>query len=95
MIMSMPKSIMLMGHRIKIELNDDPDNHGTCDVPMRTIYIRRTDPISLQRETLLHECVHMILGLSGISQLLSDELEEAIVIAVETGLSPLIKQLGV
>ena len=92
--MALPKSINLMGHKIKVILNDDPDNHGTCDVNLRIIWIRGSDSASTQQETLIHECAHMILGLSGVSQLLSEELEEAIVVAIETGFSPLINTLS-
>ena len=43
------------------------------------------------KSTLLHECLHAILAQSGIDNMLTDEVEEAIVVALEHGLSPLVE----
>lgn len=88
--MSLPKSINVMGHKIKIVLNDDPDNHGSTNPQERIIYIRKQDSAEVQRATLLHETIHCILYFSGLSNLLAAEMEEAIVVAVESGLFPLV-----
>ena len=42
--------------------------------------------------TLLHEIIHAVLHMSGQSEILKDSTEEAIVVALENGLSQLYKR---
>lgn len=43
------------------------------------------------RKVLLHECVHAILHISGLTNLVTDQIEEAIVTAIENGLYPIMR----
>lgn len=87
---------MVMGNPIKIietkDLTDDDGSclHGLCKPDELTIYINSTYPQGQRWRTLLHELAHLIIGLSGLSEFLDAPQEEAIVIALENGLYPLI-----
>ena len=88
----LPKKLTILGHPIKVVLVSklEDDNHGDCDHIKRTIRISTSYPLDQQWATLYHECTHMVLGLTGLSELLTDNLEEAVVVAIENGLYPLI-----
>jgi len=55
---------------------DDENLFGDCDVPNRVIRIEKTLEGELFKRTLRHEKQHMKLGISGLSNQLSPELEE-------------------
>ena len=44
--------------------------------------------------TFWHEVFHIVLGLSGTSHLLGDDLEESLVLALENGFGPLLEDLA-
>jgi len=90
----LPKHIHLMGHKIKIVLNDDAENHGSCDWTSKVIYIYKNDDRELQESTLLHEALHMILRLAGIHNALDPAVEEMVVTALENGLYPKLKKMS-
>ena len=86
-----PKHIEILGHRFKVVVCELPSSdthylHGDCDTSRRYIRINASDSPGVQIRTLFHEKLHAILGISGVSNLLSEEVEEAIVVALENGL---------
>jgi Zn-dependent peptidase ImmA (M78 family) len=91
--MSLPKRVTIFGYKVKVVLNDDIDNHGACDPAQKIIWIRKSDSLKTQRETLIHEILHMILGIGGVSYMLHDDLEEAVVRCLEGGLVPLLSSV--
>lgn len=85
----LPTYISVLGHTFTIKqvpkLADD--GHGECNVDERTIKISTAYPLASRQSTLRHEAIHAILGITGLTELLSDELEEAIVVAIENALT--------
>ncbi len=84
------RSIDILGHKIKIkyrkylECDEGEEMDGLFDFRNLTIFINSDRPnISA---TLLHECTHAALMLSGVSNLFNRDVEEAIVEAIESGL---------
>ena len=82
---NLPKRLTIMGHAIEIkQVATLPDeDHGRCDPLAKTISISKQYPIEQRWLTLYHEAAHMVLALTGLSELLTTELEEAIVLALE------------
>jgi hypothetical protein len=71
------KRIKIGPHTFKIEYGKGlgvDDNFGKADMESLTIFIRDDVPESLQRETLVHECLHLIRELSGIER--TDPIQE-------------------
>ena len=60
------------------------DDHGCCDIEAQIITIDKDCPFPDRVE--LHEVMHAILAVSGLTHLLEDYQEEAIVTALENGL---------
>lgn len=88
--MSLPKSLKIMGHTVHIRLRPRLENedHGQADWQKKEILISQAYPESQQWLTLRHEVLHIILGLSGLSEVLTSEQEEAIVVCFENNLTP-------
>lgn len=86
----LPGSLVISGHDFEVELAHMEDRYGDCDVTKRKIRIDPTEPLDRQWETLFHETIHAVLGLSGYSELLKDDLEEALVVLLQHQLWPLL-----
>ena len=87
----MPKYIIIFGKKIKIKYCDDMDGlHGEFIFDKMLIRINRMDCQKEQRLTLAHESLHASLAIGGVCELLSPELEEAIVRNIEHGFFPLV-----
>ena len=93
----LPRSVTVCGYKFKVctgtDLKEDgKEVWGTCDTDEKVITIDSSRPIKEQRQILLHEVIHAILFLTGNNEMLSEDgkQEEAIVIALEHGLYPLI-----
>lgn len=92
-----PDTIPILGIPFEIQYpkvvkdEDGEELSGDCDVNHRRLRISTTENETEEQaeSTLLHETIHGILGVSGVSALLEDKVEEAIVLALENGLSPL------
>jgi len=87
-----------MGARYKlhyfsnIKTGDGDNIFGDTDKNKKLIRIdlKYCKSDSMLTSTLLHEFIHAILGQTGLDNLLTDEVEEAIVVAIENGLAPLV-----
>lgn len=83
------RSIDILGVKIKIkyvkELLCDGDDilHGAFDSDSMTIFISEDSDI---KSTILHECAHALLYISGCSQRMTRQNEEACVMAIEYAL---------
>jgi len=76
--------------RVRVEKLEE-GNIGEMDGAARTISLSSLpEHKPLLKETLLHEYIHAILYVSGISQILEDRVEEGIVIALECQLSRMV-----
>lgn len=67
--------------------------YGSTDIDRRIIKIATAvnNTPALLQSTLLHEVIHAVLGIAGVSAMLTERTEEAIVLALESGLSPLVR----
>ena len=83
--MKKPQRIQVLGEWFKIEHTDlIPEGLcGDCDVDNKVIRIEQSLEGKTFKETLIHEKFHAMLTLSGLSQFLSDELEEALCRLIE------------
>jgi len=88
---SLPKSITIFGRSFRIvekpHLKDEDGKElcGLYDSIKREIKINSKDLYEVRLSTLRHEVVHALLDLSGLNEILSVELEEAIVRCIENG----------
>lgn len=86
-------TIPIMGVPFKITYPakvDKRDKHvGESDGVNRTIKVKKSLTDDPKRSTILHEIIHSILYVSGQSERLTEEQEEALVLALEHGLDPL------
>lgn len=72
---------------LQVKQVDKEDSYGECDGPARTIKIKAGIPPEAYDDTLMHEIIHAVLYLSGHSEGMAHDLEESLVLALETGLS--------
>jgi hypothetical protein len=94
----LPKSIVILGERFKIKLvdaigdKDSPDViHATCDTTKRVIFLNKSIGQAAFETALLHEIIHAILAITGISAPMSESTEETLVSALERALFPIIQ----
>jgi len=71
------------------KINEEDDSYGECDGPAHKIKIKKSLTNEQKRLTVFHEILHAALYISGQSELLTEQQEEAIVVALENGLSQL------
>lgn len=87
-----PRYIQMLGVQVQIieDTNMEDSDWGETHLEKRLI---RLNPKyrDYYPDTLLHEMIHMALGLSGQSELLKAEHEEGIVRALEHALIPFFK----
>ena len=82
-----PKTITVFGRDIAIEKTDlKGETLGLYHHDDRTIYVDKKLKGRELKNTIEHERYHAILALSGLTEFLSEELEEAIVRAFEHAL---------
>ena len=93
------RTIPIMGQKYKIlyyntvKTDDAANVFGDTDKDKKRIRVDLSNckTAALVKCTLLHECIHAVLAQSGLDNLLTDEVEEAIVRAIEHGLTPLVE----
>lgn len=78
---SFPKSITIMGRKIKIKQGKnlvyrEQPCLGLCDYDGKTIYLEKEQDHNTKVETLVHEATHFFLELTGISQKLDEDTNE-------------------
>jgi Zn-dependent peptidase ImmA (M78 family) len=76
-----PKSIQIMGRKIKIKqgvnlVYKEQPCLGLCDYDNKIIYLEKNQPDQSKVETLVHEATHFFLELTGISQKLDEDTNE-------------------
>lgn len=88
----MPKYVMVFGKKVRIEYRDDmAELHGDFDGSKFLIRINKFQSEKEQRLTIAHEALHAVLFISGISFILNDDLEEAVVRSMENGFLPIVE----
>jgi hypothetical protein len=90
--MKKPSNIAISGRQFSVKHPTKVDKEGSLGESVgadRIIKVKASQKGELFEDTLLHEVLHSILYVSGVAELLEGNLEEAIVIALENGLSPI------
>lgn len=89
---TLPPTITVGGMKFKIEFRE-MDDYGEMDFDKKIISIRKGLSPEDQLDTLIHECHHAALGISGLSNILDCEnTEEALVRIVDYMVIPIVKQ---
>ena len=88
-----PKKLSILGKDVEIEVKAMEDNMGEFRADTMKILI---DPASHKSQkdidsTIIHECYHVVLHITGLKFLLSPELEEGLVRALEHGMETVIE----
>lgn len=94
---SKPKTIQILGTEFRIEYTTKlpKDDYGDTVGNDRVIRVKSRLRGEIAKSTLIHEILHAIFHVSGQSEILakhdeSGQLEEALVVALEHGLTPII-----
>lgn len=79
--MKIPKHIFILGRKFKIQQHENLTYKGDrilglCDYDNLTIYLEKKQSAKSKRQTLIHECCHGLLCISGIDQRLSESENE-------------------
>jgi len=79
------KRLNILGVPFEVVLADLEDGtYGETEGHARKIMINRNQPKNLVLSTLFHEAIHAVLHVSGHTELLTHQQEEALVIALES-----------
>lgn len=78
----LPSEVDIMGQPYTVSVDRKLEDHGECHFDEKHIVIREPD----DERTLLHESTHAILKQTGLCELITEQEQEAIVVAVENGL---------
>lgn len=90
----LPKTLPILGHDVSILNVALDEDYADADDVRREI---RVDLVKHKKDSvdpefsLFHEVLHIALGLSGVSEVLDDKHEEAVVKCLENGLWPLVQ----
>lgn len=90
---TLPTSLTIMGCQFAVyNASLGGDTYGETEGIERTIKVDLAKHHSQEQvaSTLFHEVIHAVLHVSGQSELLKGKQEEALVVALEHGLSPII-----
>lgn len=76
-----PSSISILGRKYKIKQGSNlvymgQPCLGLCDNQNKIIYLEKDQDEQTKKETLIHECYHALLSISGIDQKLSEAENE-------------------
>lgn len=72
----LPKSVNILGHRIKIKFIDSHEYAGMFDYDLNTIFISTNQSERQIEETFHHELRHCIQYHTGMTQTMSRDLME-------------------
>tara|TARA_R100001440_G_C2455613_1_gene108952 strand:- start:29 stop:349 length:321 start_codon:yes stop_codon:yes gene_type:complete len=91
-IYTLPPTVTVGGMKFKVVFKD-MDDYGEMDFDKKIISIRNGLSPEDQLDTLIHECHHAALGISGLSNILDCEnTEEALVRIVDYMVIPIVKE---
>lgn len=74
--LKIPKYVEVGGYRFKIVLDSTMDDHGECNSD--DLIIKLNNSKNSIKETFIHELTHAALSISGQSNILQPEMEEAL-----------------
>ena len=85
-----PRSVKVLGQKFKIKYLPPDEMEENCEgvvyTSRREIHLDNSLPLEQLRRVLIHEIMHAILSISGISEKLSYTVEESIAVAMESAL---------
>ena len=84
-----PKTITILGKKIKITIMELDDSHGDFNSDKMEIRLDREQSNESAHRTLFHESIHAVAFISGWHYLFKDGEEELIVRSIEHGLADL------
>lgn len=97
-ILGVPFAVRVVSRRtIRKHSPTGAPDHGVCDAEQRIVYINRDDPPEVQWSSLLHEKIHAALKQAWLSEPVGLDLrdyEEVLVLLLERGLFPALKECG-
>ena len=79
--------VTVLGTEIEVRVEELQDLHGHFDADK--LLIRMDTKRKQQSETFLHEVMHAALFVSGLTEIMGEEREEAVVRCLEHALFPL------
>jgi len=83
---SKPTSISILGQNVRIQYMDLEDMYGCFEQNPLTIKMDKGLEGEAFERVLFHELFHAVVHISGLSELLAHDLEEALATACEYGL---------
>jgi hypothetical protein len=98
--MKRPRSLEICGHEFEVKWGPEhtgKKSWGASKQEERWVAVNDEKCVTREQKerTLLHEAIHMILGLTGTVEICegSERKEEILVTALENGLQPVIRQM--
>jgi len=92
--MKLPKKVCIMGICHKVTVKTVKGSFSEYDSDLREIFIdpeiKAANVEEEIRSCVLHEILHGCLDIGGLTNLLTEEMEEAVVRCIENGLGGLI-----
>ncbi len=90
--MKRPERVKILGQWCKVNFTDLKEEgnrnneilYGDCNLTTRTIRVEQSLDDEIAKRVLRHEKMHMKLGLSGLSEMLNPEQEEALCVLMES-----------
>jgi hypothetical protein len=94
--MKCPVLVPMGGYKIRIEYVEKVDDEGACGEAEPTKHLIRISTTAnttaaTVHSTILHELLHMAMGISGLAAMLGDKREEAMASGLEHMLAPLVR----
>jgi hypothetical protein len=83
----LPSHIYVLGKKVEIVVTTGVKAEGDFDPYRHKIRINPAQGVEKAKETLFHESVHAVWAYSGLNQLMSEDLEEAVTRALDYGIS--------
>ena len=87
---ALPRQITVMGRVFDVQISNLKGADGDCLIAESRIRIHQAQSLESAKATLWHEVIHAALGISGLNELLTDSLEEAIVRCFEHSFSDVV-----
>lgn len=95
----LPRYVQILGKRFVIKVpkklpDEDTSTLGFTDGHISSIQILDSLDSRRKWQTLLHEVMHAILYMNGVSSAIEEDIEEIIVQSLEHGITQFIEQYG-
>lgn len=92
-IRKLPDSISVLGETYSIKV-DVMEDYGDTDGLTKTFRISNELDSYRQWSTLVHEWVHGVMSVTGVANVISEDVQEVLAQSLEHGIMQLIRQHG-